>query len=166
MLGKEEVTLTFCTNSVSKQLLLISFEHRVPQCVIIQQSQDLFHETLILVFYATLLLILLVALCFNVQTISESLIIGMTLCPKKIPHPIIEIPVIKASYYISIVLKMIKKFLVLYRGSSRYADSSYKDSLYASWYLLVQKIENPRISRTYSIQKIQVTRSAMDTKFA
>ena len=43
------------------------------------------------------------------HALSESLIIGMTLCPKKIPQPIIEIPVIKASYYISIVLKVIKK---------------------------------------------------------
>ena len=32
--------------------------------------------------------------------------------------------------------------------------------------LLVQKIENPHISRTYSITKIQVTQSAVDTKFA
>ena len=48
------------------------------------------------------------------HALSEPLIIGMTLCPKKIPQPIIEIPVIKASYYISIVLKMMKKVWVLH----------------------------------------------------
>ena len=60
-----------------------------------------------------------------------------------------------------------------YRGSSRYPDSSYADSVYVSFEdLLVPKIRNPRIFRTLCIfitvstyVKIQVTQSAMNTKF-